>query len=134
MNKIYFIFALLFFLTSVPARSQESYLCVSEASGGVAYDSSQKKWKGTKFSNPNDKIIISKKNGKWKMKDFGSKFEDDCGELTKSGSLGCSNVFGDLIFNLNTKRYMKSYFIGYIDGKDNIENTPSITIGTCSLI
>jgi hypothetical protein len=61
MKKIFFTILVIFYSNTLNA--QESYLCISEAIGGVAYDSSLNKWDGTKFSNNNHKIILKKKMG-----------------------------------------------------------------------
>ncbi len=130
-NLYYFI---IFWLLNTPLNSiaQDSYLCVSEASGGVAYDSNQKKWIGTKFRTENEKIILIKKDSQWKLKDFGFSFENDCGEISEYGTLRCNIAFGEFLFNSKTRRYLKSYTVGYVDGRDNNNDTPAVTIGKCS--
>lgn len=132
MKNIYF--SLLCSLLQIPivATAQDSYLCVSEASGSVFYNESQKKWEGTAFSTNNEKIILTKKNGKWKFKNFGYSFENDCGEMNEFGTFRCNIIFGEFLFNSKTKRYLKSYAVGYVDGNDNNNNTPAVTIGKCS--
>ena len=77
-------------------------------------------------------LIQRKKNGKWKVKDFGSSIEEDCDEPNKVGSFRCEIFFGEFLVNLKTKRFLKSYLFGYIDGNDNNNNTPAVTIGKCS--
>jgi hypothetical protein len=130
-NSYYLI---IFWILNIPLNSiaQDSYLCISEASGGVAYNSNQNKWEGTKFKTENEKIILIKKNSQWKLKEFGHSFENDCSEMSEYGILRCQISFGEFIFNSKTKRYLESYILGYIDGKDNNKNTPSVTIGKCS--
>lgn len=128
--------ALLFLAASgwlpTPTMAQDSYLCISEAMGGVAYDSSTRKWEGTKFKNSNEKIILIKKNGVWKLKNFGSTFEKDCGKMNEFGTFRCNILFGEFLFNSKTKRFLKSFVAGYVDGEDNNDNTPAVMAGTCS--
>lgn len=119
-------------LIPIPALAQDSYLCVSEAIGGIAYDSSTRKWEGTKFKNKNEKIILVKKNGVWKLKDFGSTFENDCGKMNEFGTFRCDILFGEFLFNSKTKRFLKSYLVGYVSGEDNNNDTPAVMAGTCS--
>ena len=45
------ILAFIAIIFSSAATAQEIYLCVSEASGGVSYDTSTQKWRGAVFRN-----------------------------------------------------------------------------------
>jgi len=126
------IFLIFYFLIPSLVSAQENYLCVSEAIGGVAYNSTEKKWEGTKFKNSSEKIIITKTNGIWKYKEFGATFEEDCGKSNEYGNFRCSIFFGEFVFNSKTKRFIKTYTAGYVGGEDNNNNTPAIMIGTCS--
>lgn len=128
LKKLFFIFT---FLVPSISIAQENFLCVSEALGGVAYDKTKKRWEGTKFTNTNQKIIISKKNDDWKIREFEDGFERNCGKITEHGILRCDVFFGEFVFNINTKRFLQSYMVGYINGEDNNNNTPAVTIGTC---
>lgn len=112
--------------------AQDSYLCVSEAMGGIAYDSSTRKWEGAKFTNSNEKIILVKKNGVWKLRNFGSTFENECGKMNEFGTFRCNILFGEFLFNSKTKRFLKSYVVGYVSGEDNNDNTPAVMAGVCS--
>ncbi len=132
MKKFYLL--LIYLILNIPtiATAQDSYLCVSEAIGGISYDAARKKWEGTKITNDNNKLIITKKNNLWKLKEFGGSTEFDCDEPRKTGSFRCEIFFGEFLFNPKTKRFLQTFIFGYIDGKDNNENTPSIIIGKCS--
>ena len=114
------------------ANAQESYLCVSEASGGVSYDSSTQKWRGAVFRNDEKKFLITKKDNKWTMKEFGKSFETDCTQPNEFGVMSCNKILGDFNFSTKTRRYLSTYIAGYIDGSNNNENTPNIQIGICS--
>jgi hypothetical protein len=130
MKKIFFTILVIFYSNTLNA--QESYLCISEAIGGVAYDSSLNKWDGTKFSNNNHKIILKKKNGSWKYADFGNNFEESCDKMNEYGIFRCNMILGEFIFNSKSKRFIKTYTAGYLSGQDNNDNTPYVMIGTCS--
>jgi hypothetical protein len=129
-----FFAAQIFFcaMLSTNSYAQESYLCVSEASGGVAYEKNINKWKGTVFRTKNEKILITSKNNKWVMRKFESTIEVDCNAPSNYGVMRCSDIFGTLIFNMVTRRYLSSYLAGYTDGSDNNDNTPNIEIGVCT--
>lgn len=114
------------------AYAQEGYLCVSEAAGGVSYDSSTKKWRGTVFRNDEEKFLIIKKENKWAMKEFGKSFESECTQPNEFGVMSCNKILGDFNFSTKTRRYLSTYIAGYIDGSNNNENTPNIQIGICS--
>jgi hypothetical protein len=40
----------------------------------------------------------------------------------------------DYQFNLRTNRFLGAYLEGYVDGKDNNDDTPFVSGGTCSKI
>lgn len=124
--KISLIFA------SCASFAQEQYLCVSHAAGGVNYDSAVRNWTPAKFKNDDAKYLIVQKNNKWAMKTFGNNFDFDCGSMNEYNILRCEPFYGEFIFNKKTKRYMKTYTAGFIDGRDNNENTPLIEVGYCS--
>ncbi len=128
------IFVLIFIALTYAniANAQEGYLCVSEAAGGVSFDKNSQKWRGTVFRNDNKKILISKKNDKWIVKEFDNSFETECEPPNEYGYMFCNKIFGELKFNTKNKRYISTYLSGYIDGKDNNDNTPAIEIGICS--
>lgn len=132
MKKFILITIFLASSVSTQSKAQESYLCISEAIGGVSYDANKKRWEGTKFTNSNEKSLLTKKNGTWKYKDFGSSAESDCGKFNDFGAIRCNILFGEFIFNFKTKRFTKSYLVGYVNGDDNNENTPAVMIGSCS--
>lgn len=132
MKKYILITICLASLISTQSKAQESYLCISEAIGGVAYDDTTRKWVGTKFTNTNEKILISKKNEVWKFKIFNGTYEEKCGKMNEYGIIRCDIIGGDFIFNKKTKRFIKTHINGYISGIDNNDNTPAVIIGSCS--
>lgn len=117
---------------SCSAVAQEQYLCVSHAAGGVRYDSAAKNWVSTKFKNDDSKYLVIQKNNKWIMKIFGKNYENECGSMSEYGILRCEPFFGEFVFNKKTKRYLKTYIAGFIDGSDGNDNTPLVEVGYCS--
>ena len=132
IKKLILLFSGLIYFNIVNA--QEGYLCVSEAAGGVSFDQTQKKWKGTTFRNSNEKILIYKKNNQWTMKKFASTVENKCTSPNEYGFMFCDIFGGELKLSIKSGRYMSTYIVGYIDGKDNDENTPHIEIGVCTAL
>lgn len=128
------VFAIIFVALAFSniAYAQEGYLCVSEAAGGVSYNSSTKKWRGTVFRIDEEKFLIIKKDNKWTMKEFGKSFEAECTQPNEFGVMSCNKLLGDFNFSTKTRRYLSTYIAGYIDGSNNNDNTPNIQIGVCS--
>lgn len=60
--------------------------------------------------------------------------DDDGLVATFGGMLNCNAGLSDYRVNLSNMRYTVAYHIGYVDGRDNTENTPSIMGGTCARI
>ena len=48
--------------------------------------------------------------------------------------LDCVDPPREYEFNLRTNRFLVYYRSGYLDGKDNNDNTPSMSGGTCTRI
>lgn len=112
--------------------SQSSYLCIATATTGFSYNNSSKEWLSTSFKTSDDKYILKKNREGWEWSLFGSKSGMQCGEINEYGWLVCSLWFGSLQFNKNNLRYLRTYDAGYVDGKNNNENTPLISIGKCT--
>jgi hypothetical protein len=55
-------------------------------------------------------------------------------DIWESGFFYCSDGIGDYTFSIKTYRFLKSYMIGYVGGKDNNDDTPSVQAGTCTKI
>ncbi|MFY9957236.1 hypothetical protein, partial [Bradyrhizobium sp.] len=52
----------------------------------------------------------------------------------KNEILNCSWSYHDLQFNRKNNRFLLSYLVGYLDGANNNENTPSVSGGVCTKI
>lgn len=51
-----------------------------------------------------------------------------------NGFVSCDLMLGELKVNLEKLRYLTSYMSGFVDGKDNVANTPYVEIGSCTKI
>lgn len=118
--------------------AQKTLLCVTEAVSGVSYDSSSKKWRSTAFKNNNEKHFLIENKGEWKYKTFEDFFEAKCNHYrigsTQEFRLICPILEGEFRYGSSKKRFLSSYLVGYFDGSDNNNNTPAVSIGTCTEI
>ena len=139
MKKILsIVFSLL--LTNL-AFSQEAYICLPSKKTGFAFNLSTKSWEQINFKTNEEKKILKKNGMKWEWRIFGSKDDwSDCGgdgfgqggDFNSSGFIFCTVLGGHMRMSKNTLRYVETYELGFIDGKDQTGNTPLIGIGTCS--
>ena len=136
-----------------------AYFCISEASGGVAYNPNMKKWVGMTF-NPDNKFVLrlrqlsrrSEKNGlgnnvvvtdyNISLIDSGSNTARRCQKIGSvdftitvdgDGPFHCSDGITDYVFNLTTNRFLASDLRGYVFRTDS-EDYSSISAGTCTKI
>ena len=112
--------------------AQNTYLCVPSKITGFSYDGATKSWEQTRFTTDDSKKLLVKVNNQWEWRSFGQQFGDKCGVMSDAGWINCRLLFGTLRFNKNNLRYIQTYTVGYTDGVNNNDNTPSITIGTCT--
>jgi len=128
------VISVLFVLES----NADSYLCISEASGGVALNNG--KWIGTSFRVNDEKYIItSKDNRNYSIKLIGDNSNlFTCERASTGGELSTRIICGGLgygaIFDFTTNRFQYYYSFGFIEGQDDGKNTPSITVAKCSEI
>jgi hypothetical protein len=129
--KIVVLFSLLSF-SSITWGEDITYLCIATKSTGFYYDKSSKEWTNTTFKISDSKKLIKKKGSSWEWSEFGDKHSRPyCKERGKD-YVDCNTFGGELSLNTKNMRYMETYIFGYIDGQDNNDNTPAITIGKCS--
>jgi hypothetical protein len=167
MHKTIALFALLAVNSSTTlAQSWNGafYSCAVEATGGLAYDATIKKWKGAAFR-PDKKfmLLMEYKGRRENQPEYGKETVDDYNvEIVQSGTAeprdcivpdsdysekgwvvgvwsdgtveNCHDFITTYKFNLRTGRFLSIYAIGYIDGKDDDSNTPVISGGTCTKI
>jgi hypothetical protein len=137
-----------------------SYFCTVEFAGGLAFNESLKKWDSAKFL-PHRKFVLKLQFiSKGIQKDAGGKDQpvaDFKVALTEAGTndgsycfpqdykglpsmigtfdyLNCFNFPSEYQFNLKTNRFLSYYKFGYLEGKDNNDDTPAVSGGTCTKI
>ena len=127
-----------------------AYYCVGEFAGGISYDATNKNWKGTVFR-PSKKFVLRLKFVKSRVEKVGetveihwddyfafinvtgSKYPTFCGTVSSMdeyGFLTCS----DYRLNLKQGRFLLAYLTGFINGRDEGGDTPSIEGGNCTKI
>jgi hypothetical protein len=137
-----------------------SYFCVVEASGGMAYDQGMQKWVGSVFR-PDGKFVLRLQrvgqrteknvfgNDEW-VTDYkifitksGTNFAQPCERWgstdhvvsqSGNGALYCTDAVTDYGFNISNGRFLVSYMQGYLSGRDNNDDTPAMSGGTCTKI
>lgn len=143
------MFRMLILLTALagasgPAAAMEKYICVGDKSTGFRWDG--KAWGMAKFNVSTDRYLIEEikpetvfsQTFNFHVKKFGSdKIEHRCERATMGNGekwpvIVCGGLGYGLMMNTTTLRYQETYGLGYVDGTDDENNTPSMTIGTCT--
>lgn len=124
-------FALLV-LIPLSGFAQNSYLCLPNSSAGFSYNNASKKWERSFFNVGDTKNLLNKSAKGWVWSEFGEKGGYACKEPKDGSVIRCDLILGELIFDKKTQRYIKTYVVGYTDGRDDNNNTPNMTIGSCT--
>lgn len=138
-----------------------NYLCIPEAAGGVSFNEHTKRWESTKFRLNRGLVLkmkylrtFSEKNVFGRTETFnefrvrttevGGKDESRCYHVSKhtdqvfigeTDFLTCNGSdLTEYRFDFKTNRFLRAYLEGYVGGADNDNDTPSITVGTCTKI
>jgi hypothetical protein len=147
--------------SSAMAPKDASYYCTVEFAGGLTFNQTLKKWESAKFR-PERKFVLKLKylttrtqndylGTNETVTDFnitltaaGSNSSELClktGDewsetvpISQNDFITCTAGLSEDYFNLKSNRFLTSYMLGYIDGKDNDENTPVVSGGTCTRI
>lgn len=130
-----------------PAFAQEQYICIGEKATGFKWDESRKSWEIVRFNARGDKFLVQRINptkilGKtynFEVREFGRKDVRHRCERFETMTyehplINCGGIGFGMWINTETLRYQEVYGLGYIDGKDDTGNTPSLTIGTCTRV
>lgn len=128
MKKI--ITVILLSISSI-AVAQDAYLCVPSKITGFSYNNSTKSWEQTNFRVGDDKNLLKKVGNQWEWRTFGKQSGMNCIQSSSSW-IHCDLFYGTVRFNKVNMRYVETYVLGYADGVKNNDNTPAVTIGTCS--
>jgi hypothetical protein len=124
----------------IPALAQEQFLCIPDQSTGFRF--SDGRWARVGFRTEEKYLVRRAKEdearlpAKWVVIEVGNDFpmtwcEDDFGDgdwLYWDGGLTTWRM------SKKTLRFMAVYLYGYVDGKDNNDNTPALYIGKCSAL
>lgn len=129
---------------ALPASSQ-GLICIQEAGGGVAFEQSTKKWRGSVLQS-DAKYVVSKTenpNAALEVRQLGSTTPVAYCKagFTEKGILRCAGFWQEFYFNRKTMRFLYVYTAGYwnedIATEFNPErkegtDTPGVAIGTCT--
>lgn len=143
-------------------NKDHTFFCTTDASGGISYNTPAKRWEGTRFK-ADGKFLLKMEylqshtdKGKYFETDIsdymvsitpaGEKHDQQCNYFyfyahtenksvpVMNGGFRCDAVLTDYVFDLDSNRFLSVYLQGYVDGKDNNENTPAVSAGTCTTI
>ena len=128
-------------LLTTPSFAEE-WLCIAEKSIGYEYDTASKQWIGKEFETENKYLIAAASSSSYPywIAVIGSKntlavCEEDFGTIgVEKDILTCSDWMVHFQFNRSNGRFMYTYLIGYLQGKDDGTTKPSVEIGKCSAI
>ena len=120
-------------------KNLRKYLCVADpTAAGVEYKASQEAWLPTIFT-ISDRYIVSidlrRKDKKTvtTVMPYGDAVPYwFCRAKVTSGALLCYGKSSLFVFNEKTKRFIDSFFDGYVDGVDGGLNKPYLVVGNCS--
>lgn len=134
--------------SSYPAISQtRSWLCILEGVTGVSFNTQNRQWRTTHFSNrtrylirpptSEDRQIFSNPSVEFVAIEFGTQIPDaPC--LTSGRApnrrIYCDGGLSRFIFSPDTLRFLMFYEAGFVNaqpGKEN-DNTPAVGFGFCS--
>lgn len=134
------------------------FLCVPELSGGIRFDEFSKRWTYGGFRTDGKSFVFKITPSRLMELEIGAtryramaydmtvsrpgeNRVDNCRSMTggalltyENGLFECTTGFLDYKLNIGPMRFMEVYSHGYIDGRDQAGNTPSISVGKCSRI
>jgi hypothetical protein len=138
------------------ADKDAAYFCTGEAAGGIYFNTYSNRWEGTvfrgdskfvlrmKFIRDTEKVTTGVSEYLATITNVGESVGMPCFQSTsadlhvdvyRGGTFFmCQNFTISYRFNLKTNRFLKFYEEGYVDGKDNNDDTPAVTGGRCTKI
>lgn len=138
MKKIYI--ALLALLFCQLTWGQEAYVCMPSARTGFKFNLVNGNWEQVRFTVENKKRMLKLTNGEWMWQHFGEDhIPGSCSdggsagksEFNSAGFIFCEVFGGSVRMSKNSLRYIETYLLGYVDGRDKNPDTPLIEIGVC---
>ena len=114
------------------ADDSPKWICLTERATGFAWNG--QRWDQTSFDTSKMRYVISRdpaEDNAYTVKTVSRNYGTRCDGPTEYGFISCP-FFGEFKFNTKTLRFLSTYTAGYLDGKENNDNTPAIEIGTCT--
>lgn len=137
------IVAFLIFVVPANVLAGESFVCLGEKATGFHWNGSD--WAIANFKVSEDKFLVKETppselfgtTYNYEVRRFGADkrlFRCERFKIGKSYSsrIRCGGLGSGMLIDVKSMRFQEVYGFGYIDGKDQPGNTPSITIGKCS--
>jgi hypothetical protein len=153
--------SIVFFVVSAARADNEkdaTYYCAPQITSGVAYDERGKRWIASTFK-PTEKFVLklqflnekrqAESGPGWAYYEYnvwvtreGESTPTSCKTINSAKPeivrgtevLRCDAVLFELTFNMNTNRFLTAYLYGYVNGKDNNDDTPAVSVGICTKI
>jgi len=122
----------------------ESYLCITDASGGVNFNERTGKYEGKGFKSGRKYVLKKLKNstfdgiefGTWSWNKFGEKNEKlnlfGCKDIEILELLQCDTGGGQFYFNYGKLRFALSNMLGFYQSDPNDDTY--LEVGSCSKI
>lgn len=110
----------------------ENYLCIGDLSTGFFWNGSE--WQQTYFNVKADQFVVAIDGLTVTVTRVGRSAPTHTCELAVAGieQAACGGLGYGFVVNFRTLRFQDYYGLGYVNGGDSADNTPSLTIGRCS--
>jgi hypothetical protein len=117
-------------LTNAARADDPKWICLVDYAVGFYW--SGKDWESNNFKTDNKYIVAREEpGGPYTIKDSGDSYGGECAGPGDYGFIYC-NDFGEFKFDTKSMRFLKTYTMGYFDGRDEEGNTPNIELGKCT--
>ena len=123
------------------ARAENpTLLCIADQS--IGYSMEGQNWTFSRFNSTDKKYVVKPvperdHNGEkvnYEVTQFGKSTVDyECYRWPDDAEqIACGGIGWNFMLNFKSLRFQDTYTIGYVDGRDDGQNTPSMTIGKCA--
>lgn len=125
-------FSALLAAPSVAEAQSRTYLCIGDLSTGFVWKDGI--WKEATFHVQEDRFAVKIEGMSVSVTQIGRDYPSHTCSLAVADAdqFACGGLGYGFVMNLTTLRYQDFYGLGYVDGSDSANNTPSLTIGKCS--
>jgi hypothetical protein len=127
-------------LLPTPVFAIDKYLCIADKATGFAWNGSA--WVTTAFKVEEKRYLVGDADPRQTqalnhtepvaVTVFGESFPSIWCAAPKFDVLNCEGYGERIRINLNSLRFITVYMVGFVSGKDDNSDTPSMTIGRCS--